>query len=105
MSIDYESAGQKVAIITYTNAACDEIKRRLDFDSSFHVSTIHSFAWDLIKPYTLDIKSCVIATLEENIAKLEDQQTRARGTTSNTYIDRASKIESKRRRLEALPPN
>lgn len=95
--------GQKVAIITYTNAACDEIERRLKFDTSFHVSTIHSFAWDLIKPYTQDIKTCVKATLEESIIKLEDQQARARSTTSKTYVDRASKIESKRRRLEVLP--
>ena len=27
--------GQQVAVITYTNAACDEIKRRLDFDLKF----------------------------------------------------------------------
>jgi DNA helicase-2/ATP-dependent DNA helicase PcrA len=36
--------GQKVAIITYTNAACDEIKRRLEFDPAFNISTIHSFS-------------------------------------------------------------
>jgi len=29
---------QQVAIITYTNAACDEIKRRLEFDPAFSVS-------------------------------------------------------------------
>ncbi len=45
--------GQRVAIITYTNAARDEIRARLDFDSSFHVATIHSFTWELIRPYTV----------------------------------------------------
>ncbi len=47
---------QKVAVITFTNAACEEIKHRLQYDSTFHVSTIHSFAWELIKPFTKDIK-------------------------------------------------
>ena len=35
--------GQQVAVITYTNAACDEIKARLDFDVLFSVSTIPQF--------------------------------------------------------------
>ena len=40
----FRQSGQKVAVITYTNAACDEIRRRTDFDPIFAVSTIHSFA-------------------------------------------------------------
>jgi len=28
---------QKVAVITFTNAACEEIKHRLQYDSTFHV--------------------------------------------------------------------
>ena len=35
---------QRIAVITYTNAACDEIKKRLEFDPLVEVSTIHSFA-------------------------------------------------------------
>src|SRR5665811_1638099 len=35
---------KKVATITYTNAAADEITHRLKNSSIFHVSTIHSFA-------------------------------------------------------------
>ena len=41
--------GQKAAVITYTNAACDEIKRRIEFDAVFVVSTIHTFSLALIK--------------------------------------------------------
>ena len=36
--------GQRVAVITYTNAACDEITRRLDFNPLFYVATIHSLS-------------------------------------------------------------
>lgn len=39
--------GQRIGVITYTNAACDEIKRRLEFDPLIEVSTIHSFVWSL----------------------------------------------------------
>ena len=56
---------QRVAIITYTNAACDEIKSRLEFDSAFNVSTIHSFSWELINPYTYDIRNWVKASLDD----------------------------------------
>jgi DNA helicase II / ATP-dependent DNA helicase PcrA len=33
--------GQRVGVVTYTNAASDEIKRRLLFDSLIDVRTIH----------------------------------------------------------------
>ncbi len=95
--------GQKAAIITYTNAACDEIKSRLEYDSAFHVSTIHSFAWDLINPYTHDIRGWLASNLEAEIFDLSEKQSRAKNTTTKTYIDRARKIELKSTRLSLLP--
>lgn len=71
-------SGQKVAIITYTNAACDEIKSRLKYDPVFPVSTIHSFAWSLIKPFTEDIRSWLREKLRSDIGELEDKINRAR---------------------------
>jgi len=52
---EFRLSARKVAVITYTNAACDEIKHRIDYDSIFAVSTIHSFAWELIRSYHRDI--------------------------------------------------
>ena len=95
--------GQKVAIITYTNAACDEIKSRLEFDAAFHVSTIHSFAWELINPYTHDIRNWLVSNLEDEIADLNEKQSRAKNTNTKTYIDRERKIELKNKRLSILP--
>ncbi len=95
--------GQKVAIITYTNAACDEIKSRLEFDSAFHVSTIHSFAWELINPYIQDIRNWLKHDLECEITNLKEKQSKAKNTNTKTYIDRASKIEIKTERLNLLP--
>ena len=54
---------KQVAVITYTNAACDEISRRIGYNSLFAVSTIHSFLWELIKPYQRDIKIWIKSNL------------------------------------------
>jgi len=92
---------QQVAIITYTNAACDEIKRRLEFDPAFSVSTIHSFAWELIKSHTIDIKSLLRVRLQKDIDELELAQNKGRAG-SKAAEDRPRQIASKRKRLESL---
>lgn len=93
--------GQKVAIITYTNAACDEIKRRLEFDNSFIVSTIHSFSWELIKTFQNDIRNWVRDNLNKEIIDLEAKQGTGRAGTK-AASDRATQIESKKKRLENI---
>lgn len=92
---------QKIAIITYTNTACDEIKSRIDYDPLFIVSTIHSFTWDLIKHFTEDIKEWLINKLKDDIIDLEEKQSKSRGV-NKTFINRAKKIESKTKRLSIL---
>lgn len=57
--------GQRVAVITFTNAASDEIKRRLLFDSLIDVRTIHSFAWSLIEGLNHDIREWLRVDLVE----------------------------------------
>jgi DNA helicase-2/ATP-dependent DNA helicase PcrA len=94
-------AGQKIGVITYTNAACDEIKQRLEFDPRVEVSTIHSFAWSLIGGYDGDIRKWVAARMLQDIAELEEAQAKGRAT-SKAAIDRARSIESKRRRHAGL---
>ncbi|RYX04898.1 ATP-dependent helicase [Legionella pneumophila] len=92
---------QQVAIITYTNAACDEIKRRLEFDPTFNISTIHSFVWELIKPYKHDIREWLRIKLLSDIEELEEAQRKGRAGTKAAE-DRPRQIEAKRRRLESL---
>ena len=91
---------QKIAVITYTNAACDEIKHRLEHNPIFFVSTIHSFVWLLIQNYTADIKQWVKINLNTEIAELKQQQ--LTGRAGKASIDRAKKIDSKAKRLEKL---
>nr|VFJ70475.1 MAG: DNA helicase-2 / ATP-dependent DNA helicase PcrA [Candidatus Kentron sp. FW] len=97
---DLRLEGRKVAIITYTNAACDEIKRRLDYDAAFSVSTIHSFSWELIKPYQHDIREWLRKNLREEIAELEEKQ--EKGRPGRAAQDRLRKIEAKEKRLASL---
>ncbi|PNW27222.1 UvrD-helicase domain-containing protein [Formosa algae] len=93
---------QKIAIITYTNAAADEIKQRLMFDPIFYVSTIHSYAWELIQLFTSDIKSYMQTKLIEDIKDLELAQSKSRNLQNKTSIDRARKIKTKTKRLANL---
>lgn len=98
---DLSLSGQKIGVITYTNAACDEIKQRLEFDPRVEVSTIHAFAWSLISGYDNDIRGWLGARLLKDIAELEEAQAKGRAA-SKAAADRARSIESKRRRYENL---
>lgn len=98
---ELKQSGKKVAIITFTNAACDEIKRRLDFDAAFNVSTIHSFCWSLIQTYQQDIKDWVRINTEQELQELEEAQRRGRAGTK-AALEREVKIAQKQKRLSSL---
>jgi len=42
---------QKIACITYTNVATDEIRSRIDNHPSVYVDTIHGFCWSLLQGF------------------------------------------------------
>ncbi len=94
-------SGRNVAVITYTNAACDEIKHRIDYDPIFSVSTIHSFAWELIQSYHNDIREWLGRNLTMEITALEEKQQKGRVGTK-AAADRVIQIEMKKARLERL---
>lgn len=93
--------GKKIGVITYTNAACDEIKQRLEFDPRVEVMTIHAFAWSLIEGFNADIRQWVAKSLEVEIFELEEQLRKGRSNTK-VGIERRRSLESKRRRLAHL---
>jgi DNA helicase-2/ATP-dependent DNA helicase PcrA len=90
-----------VAVITYTNKACDEIKHRTGFDPLVEVSTIHSFVWSLIQGFNSDIKAWLIEELNNDIVELNEKQLKGRGGKASS--DRQKSIESKTKRLINLP--
>lgn len=94
--------GQRVGVITYTNAARDEIEERLDHDSLIEVSTIHSFVWSLIKGFNADIRLWLKENLRSDVEKLQELQAKAKSRTTKTFSDRARSILSKQERLAQL---
>ncbi|MFJ3009220.1 UvrD-helicase domain-containing protein [Pseudomonas fluorescens] len=93
--------GRQIAIITYTNAACEEIARRLEHDPLVEVSTIHAFAWRMIKGFNDDIRDWLRIKLAEDIEELDDKLSRARGGNKTFLANQASR-DSKALRLAKL---
>lgn len=63
--------GRRVGIITYTNAAVDEISRRIAHNALFDVSTIHAFAWSLVQGHDKDIRGWLERELNSKIAEAD----------------------------------
>jgi len=93
--------GRQVAIITYTNAACEEIARRLEHDPLVAVSTIHAFSWKMIQGFNDDIREWLRTKLTQDIEELTEKLGKARGENKTYRANHASR-DSKARRLAAL---
>lgn len=93
--------GQQIAVITYTNAACDEINRRLEYDPLFSVLTIHSFVWNLIQGFNSDIRAWLKTSLVAEIAEINEEQVKGRKGTQ-AAADREQKLIADQNRLDAL---
>lgn len=76
----------KVACITYTNVAVDEIKKRSPYQNLV-VSTIHDFLWNQIKTFQNDLKSSIIKLVS-------DKSIRHRGEVEiNSDVLKEKKVE------------
>ena len=91
---EFSLYSRKIAVITYTNAACDTILNRIQYDELFAVSTIHSFIWDLIKHRQYDIKEWIRSNLIAEIDDLVGKQKKVK-TPNKTSQNRADKIQHK----------
>lgn len=91
--------GKNVAVITFTNAATDEIINRLDYSPIFHISTIHSFVWEVIKYYQSDIKRLYCSYVEEDLKALEKKIAETKNKTTKTYLSNIEKFEYQKERL------
>lgn len=91
--------GKNVAVITFTNGATDEIINRLDYSPIFHISTIHSFVWDVIKYYQADIKRLYCFYIEEDLKALEKKLEETENKTTKTYLSNVEKFEYQKERL------
>lgn len=93
---------RRVAVITYTKAARDEIKRRCHYNSLFEISTIHSFAWKLICPHTEDIRIWLKNELNVSINEAETKLASSKNKATKTYKQTEVKLSKLKKRLEYL---
>lgn len=100
-----EMQNKQIAVITYTNAATNEIASRLTDNGIdikyFHISTLHSFAWEIIKNYTNDIKSYLGVNIQRKIDEWRLQESTGRQGT-NASRDRLKNIVKGESRINNL---
>lgn len=85
---------QRIACITYTAVATNEIWGDVGNDSLFHVSTIHSFLWEVIKPFQRDIGAWVEVRIDRKLAELSDAAEKFTNRTQQRTRDKnASDVE------------
>ena len=92
--------GKNVAVITYTNAARDEIINRLDYSPVFHISTIHSFVWNIIKCHQTEIKQLYCQSIREELQMINEKLATAKNKTTKTYLTNADKKNYQEERLK-----
>lgn len=68
-----KSRRQRVACITYTEIAAQEIWGDVGNNPLAHVSTIHSFMWMLLRPFQRDIRKWVVSRIQEKILELDEK--------------------------------
>ena len=71
--VDYLKCGKRIAAITYTNTAVDEIKNRLPRNNIISVSTIHEFLWSFIRPFSNEIRARFYELLSEEIDEKQNK--------------------------------
>ncbi|PYG29988.1 UvrD-helicase domain-containing protein [Pelagimonas varians] len=98
---DLRRNGQQVACVTYTEVAVDEIRGDVGNDELFHVSTIHSFLWTVIKPFQNDLRDWVGNRLHEKIAEEQEKIDKPR-TREATKIRSAENMERYKRQLTEI---
>ena len=90
--------GKQIAVITYTNAACDEIYKRLQYKPIFSVSTINNFLWDLIKSSQAVTKEWMTQSVKKEIAEVRQKQLKRSGGQEG--VKRQEAIRTKGARSE-----
>lgn len=98
---DLKTHNQQVACITYTEVAVNEIWGDVGHDSLYHVSTIHSFLWTVIRPFQFDLKTYVIARINEKITKAQEHHDKPR-TREATRVGLLKDIVRYQRQLEIV---
>ncbi len=94
---------QRVACITYTEVAANEIREDVNADALVHVSTIHSFYWTIASSFQADIKIWLRMDLQRRIADLVEKAANfGRRVRQNTRDNNKLDQERLARHLEEI---
>lgn len=74
----FSRQGKKVAVVTFTNNAADEIADRIEQSPIFAVSTIHSFCWSAITGFNEDIRKWYLEIIPSELERIQDEERRGR---------------------------
>lgn len=92
---DFRRRGQQIACITYTDVAVGEIWGDVGHKALFHVSTIHSFLWSVMRPFQTDLQDWVRQRLDEKIAEAQSKidKPKSRAATKEKAADDIARYE------------
>lgn len=75
---DFVRQGRQIAVVTFTNNAADEIKDRIEQNTIFAVSTIHSFCWSVIAGFNEDIRKWYLEKIPADLEDIEEKERNGR---------------------------
>ncbi len=68
----FQKKSQKIACITYTNIAKEEIEDRVDNNNIIHANTIHAFSWSILQGFQKQIREFIPTISEKWAARIEE---------------------------------
>lgn len=69
----FVNTGEKIRVITFTNAATNEIINRIGENNNIVCSTIHEFAWEIISNYPKELLSIHLEEIKDELHKKEEK--------------------------------
>lgn len=95
---------QRVACITYTEVAREEIEESVADEVFFHVSTIHSFFWSIVSAFPNDIRAWVKLRIREKIEELEEKiaKPRTRETTREAAREKIGLLSAQENEMDRV---
>ena len=80
---DLSRRGKQIAVVTFTNNAADEITDRVERNSIFSISTIHSFCWLAIEGFNEDIRKWYLSEIPIELEALKEKESRGRASAAS----------------------